>query len=146
MQSSQCVDSVTVARSEPVPHRYAPSGLGVVRCGICERPGDDPCHTKGLVDQIGADATQCLGCDEIWPIEMTVRMLRFAPPDGRVFAGHDLRVCQKCAGMRVDDWSVLALRREKGWISEDLYIERLQSLVARTNLQVLVARTNNQHG
>lgn len=132
------VDSVTVfnahdsQRPAPEPHRYAPAGMGKVVCGSCQRHADDPAHKKWQADQIGADATQCPGCDEIWPIELTVRMMRFVRPDGRELNGRSLRICQECAGTPVDSWALLALRRDKGWITEDRYIEKLQALAERT--------------
>lgn len=81
---------------------------------------------------IGADATQCPGCDQIWPIELTVRMLRFVRPDGRVLEGRKLRVCHECAGMPVDHWAMLALRRDRGWISDDDYVRLVSELAAKT--------------
>lgn len=116
-------------------HRYYPAGLGRSSCGICQREMDDKIHAVGMKDAIGADATQCPGCEEIWPVEMTVRMLRFVRPDGKELGGRNLRVCHECAGMPVDDWALLALRHERGWITEDRYVERLQELATRTETE-----------
>lgn len=137
------VDSVTVfnAHDNQRPpldaHRFVASGMGQVICASCQRHRDDPSHVKGMANEIGADATQCPGCNEIWPIELTVRMMRFVRKGGRELTGRNLRVCQECAGTPVDDWALLALRREKGWISEDRYVEKLAALAARTEAEAL---------
>ncbi len=131
------VDSVTVfnahdsQRPPREPHRFIASGLGKVICGSCQRHADDPAHKQWTADEIGADATQCPGCNEIWPIEMTVRMMRFVTPSGKELLGRNLRICQECAGTPVDNWALLAMRFEKGWITEDRYVEKLAALAAK---------------
>lgn len=108
------------------------TGLANIRCAICGHESDSQMHRVGLADVIGADATQCPGCDQIWPIEMTVRMMRFVRKDGTVLEKRHMRVCHECAGMPVDRWKMLALRRDRGWISEDDYVDLVAKLASET--------------
>lgn len=104
--------------------------MGQIKCAVCQQSADTPMHRVALADVIGADGTCCPGCNQIWPIDMTTRMLRYVRPDGAVLEGRNLRVCRECAGMPVDRWAMLALRYERGWISDDDYALMVAKLAA----------------
>lgn len=78
---------------------------------------------KELRDRVGLDYVECEGCDLTWPLEETVRMLRFRGQMGRY------RVCKFCAGVLPNNpYVILGMRLAQGQITEHDYYEALEAL------------------
>jgi len=135
------------ARTDPAPHRFVGTGLGKHICAVCGQEPDSQFHHSGMRDVVGADVTQCPGCEDIWPIELTVRMMRFVDKRGVERTGRNIRVCQPCAGMPCDAWALLALRRDRGFMTEERYLEAVEELAkdAMDNPRPLPPQCGHDH-
>lgn len=76
-----------------------------------------------IADRVGFDYVECEGCDLTFPVEETVRMLRFNGRHGR------FRVCKMCAGVEPrNEHKLLALRLAQGKITQEQYFREVERL------------------